>query len=145
MRPLYSRRSSELLPRPVSEEHCRNCRGSTAAIVQCWCSGETRSKYCISCFRPALATNVRRGISLSITFENSSAAPRSSPASERHLARPALASLRPSARRSQRFVAFRWCRSAALIMVETSVEKALARSASVRRVGLLAPRSSWPM
>ena len=36
-------------------------------------------------------------------------------------------------------------RSAAWIMVETSVEKALARSASVRRVGLLAPRSSWPM
>lgn len=30
---------------------------------------------CISCFRPALVTNVRRGISLSITFEKAAARP----------------------------------------------------------------------
>ena len=30
---------------------------------------------CISCFRPALVTNVRRGSSLTITFENASAVP----------------------------------------------------------------------
>ena len=46
---------------------------------------------------------------------------------------------------SQRFPLSRCRRSADLIMVETSTEKALARSASVRAVGLLVPRSSWPM
>lgn len=30
---------------------------------------------CISCFRPALVMNVRKGISLTITFENASAPP----------------------------------------------------------------------
>jgi hypothetical protein len=30
---------------------------------------------CISCFRPALVTNVRRGVSLDVTFENASAVP----------------------------------------------------------------------
>ena len=46
---------------------------------------------------------------------------------------------------SQRFSLCRYRRSAALIMVESSIENALAISASVRRVGLLVPRSSWPI
>lgn len=46
---------------------------------------------------------------------------------------------------SQRFSLCRCRRSAALIIVESSVEKALAISASVRSVGLLVPRSIWPI
>ena len=34
---------------------------------------EKKHGNCISCFRPALVTNVRRGVSLTITFENASA------------------------------------------------------------------------
>jgi hypothetical protein len=50
-----------------------------------------------------------------------------------------------SACERQRFPLCRYRRSAALIMVERSVENALAISASVRSVGLLVPRSSWPI
>ena len=50
-----------------------------------------------------------------------------------------------SACERQRFSLCRYRRSAALIIVERSVEKALAISASVRSVGLLVPRSSWPI
>ena len=50
-----------------------------------------------------------------------------------------------SAGDSQRFSLCRYRRSAALIMVESSIENASAISASVRRVGLLLPRSSWPI
>ena len=46
---------------------------------------------------------------------------------------------------NQRLPLFWYRRSAALITAETSNEKAFARSASIRKVGLLVPRSSWPM
>jgi len=30
---------------------------------------------CVSCFRPALVVNVRKGLSVTVTFENASASP----------------------------------------------------------------------
>jgi hypothetical protein len=36
---------------------------------------ERTHRSCLACFRPALVTNIRRGVSLTITFENASARP----------------------------------------------------------------------
>ena len=36
---------------------------------------EKRHGDCVSCFRPALVMNVRRGVSLDVRFENAAAVP----------------------------------------------------------------------